>query len=129
MPQHIIIGLFESTDTCRATLAEIVHPVLKQFNLLNKVILCVKNEGSNLSILEKALQSIVTCNVLGLDFPYVGSCFGHAMSEACKYGTSKKNIYPTMKLVSLKRMQARLRSCITWTKKSSVYISRVTFFT
>jgi hypothetical protein len=53
-------------------LAEIVKPLLKKFKLETKVITYVKDEGSNLRSLEKALTDRISCTVIGLKDPYDG---------------------------------------------------------
>ncbi len=62
-----------------------VTMLLNSFGLLNKVIMYVKNEGSNLATLTFALTFVVSCSPLQLPRPFVGSCFGHAMSKVAKY--------------------------------------------
>jgi len=39
----------------------------------------VKDKGGNLSTMTIAFTSFVSCEVLGLVTPFVGSCWGHAM--------------------------------------------------
>jgi hypothetical protein len=60
--------------------------------LFNKVIVYVKDEGSNLNTLINALKSIFLCSLLQLFTPFVGSCFGHAMSKAAQCATSDAKI-------------------------------------
>ncbi len=55
VPCHVTIGLFEAPDTSGAVLANIVKPLLAKFELTNKVIACVKNEGKNLATLNSSL--------------------------------------------------------------------------
>jgi hypothetical protein len=38
----------------------------------------MKDEGSNLNTMTIALKSIVSCDMLGLEESFKGSCFGHA---------------------------------------------------
>jgi hypothetical protein len=45
----------------------------------------MKDEGSNLNILELTIFQVVNCEPWQLTSPYVGACFGHAMSKACQY--------------------------------------------
>jgi len=53
--------------------------LLNSFGLLDKIIVYVKDEGSNLNTLTNALTSVVSYSPLQLAHPFVGSCFGHAM--------------------------------------------------
>ena len=85
VPRHVTVGLFEAQDTSGAALAEIVKPLLEQFKLTDKIVACVKDEGANLATLERALQLIVSCEVLGLPKPFSSACFGHIMSKVCKF--------------------------------------------
>lgn len=74
MPQHVTMGLFDAPKTSGIALAKIVklllepllEQLLEQFKLLTKVIACVKDEGSILKTLKRALFANISCNVLGL---------------------------------------------------------------
>ena len=83
-----------------------------------QVIAYVKDEGTNLITLANALSSVVSCDVLGLNEPYSGTCFGHVMSKVCKYNTNLDTICSSMKHVSLKNAQSTLQKIITWTKNN-----------
>jgi hypothetical protein len=85
-----------------------VKPLLEQFKLQNKVIAYVKDEGSNLKTLEKALTDSISCTAIGLKQPYSGVCFGHMMSKACHYATTEDKDCLKMKEVSLKDAQTTL---------------------
>jgi hypothetical protein len=65
-PQHITIGVFEASNTVGAILIIIVKRLLLDFHLTDKVILYVKNEGSNLTTLALALTLVVFCKPLAL---------------------------------------------------------------
>jgi hypothetical protein len=119
VPQHVTMGLFDAPTTSGIALAEIVKPLLEQFKLQTKVIAYVKDEGSNLKTLERALSANISCDVLGLQDPYAGVCFGHVMSKAAQYATTEDKVCMKMKEVSLKDTQAALQKTITWTKKST----------
>ena len=92
-PRHIIVGIFEASDTAGATLAVIVKRLLSDFHLTDKVISYVKDEGSNLRTLASALTSVVSCKPLALLQPYPGVCFGHIMSKACQCSTDNTKVY------------------------------------
>ncbi len=55
--------------------------LLVPYNLLDKVIAYVKDEGINLKTLTTTLINIVSCFPFSLPQPYVASCYGHAMSK------------------------------------------------
>ena len=117
-PRHVTVGLFEAHDTSGVAIAEIVKPLLDEFQLTKKIIAWVKDEGSNLTTLERALQLTVSCDVLDIKQPYAGACFGHVMSKACQYATDDDKVCREMTELSLRSAQTALQSCITWTKKS-----------
>ncbi len=54
-----------------------------QSQLTNKIIVYVKNEGTNLNILVVALTYVVSCAPLQIASPFIGICFGHLMFKAC----------------------------------------------
>jgi hypothetical protein len=53
------------------------------FELLDKDITYMKDEGANLSILITTLISIISYVPFRLPQPYATSCFGHATSKCC----------------------------------------------
>lgn len=91
-PKHITVGIFEADDTSGAALARQLDQILTRFGLRHKVICTVKDEGSNLATMTRALKNIINCDALGLSEPFQGSCFGHAMSKACQYATSDDKV-------------------------------------
>jgi hypothetical protein len=82
-PCHVIVGIFEVHKTLRATMAIQFKDLLVRYNLLDKIIAYVKDEGANLNTFTIALISIVSCVLLLLPQPYTISCYGHAMSKCC----------------------------------------------
>ncbi len=59
--------------------AKLVKPLLVEFQLINKVLACVKDEYKNLATLNYAMSTIVSCDVLQLEKPFSSTCFGHVM--------------------------------------------------
>jgi hypothetical protein len=59
-----------------------VQELLSFYNLFDKVVEYVRDEGGNLSTLAKALTSIEICNLLAFKVPWQGNCFGHAFNKA-----------------------------------------------
>jgi hypothetical protein len=63
-----------------------------QYELLNKVIAYVKDEGANLNTLTTKLTSIVSCVPLQLPQPYTTICYGHAISKCCQYVINDRKV-------------------------------------
>ncbi len=82
--------------------------LLIKFNLTNKVIVYVKDEGINLNFLTIDFIFIVSCEPLQLPQPFVGFCFGHVMSKACQYAMNEFKPGAGMKELSLKNVQVFL---------------------
>jgi hypothetical protein len=82
---HVSIGNFE--------VANQVKLLLNSFALLDKVITYVKDERYNLNTLTFALTFVVSYFAFQLTCPFVGSCFGHAMSKATQYVTKDNEVY------------------------------------
>ncbi len=59
--------------------------LLSLYNLLDKLIVYVKDKCGNLSTLAQALTFVVNYGPLTLVVPWWGSCFGHALNKTCKY--------------------------------------------
>jgi hypothetical protein len=55
---------------------------------LKKQIVYVKDEGSNLNTRTFALKEVVSCDILGLEESYQGTCFGHAFLKAGQHATT-----------------------------------------
>jgi hypothetical protein len=91
---------------------------LNKYGLRKKIIVYVKDEGSNLNAMIIALKVVVNCESLGLEENFQGTCFGHVFSKTCQYGTIKEKMCKDLKYVSIKSVQAHLQKCIIWPKKS-----------
>jgi hypothetical protein len=68
------MGIFEATNTSRVVMVAQVKELLLSYNLLDKLIAYVKDEGGNLSTFTRALSSMVSCAPLKLAAPWQGSC-------------------------------------------------------
>jgi hypothetical protein len=108
----VIIGIFEIHNIANATMANQVKKLLHSLHLLDKVIVYVKNEGSNLSILTFALIYVVYCSTIQLACPFVGSCFRHAMLMVAQYVIDDLKIYVGFSEISLKIVQSSLQKTI-----------------
>lgn len=89
--------------------------VLSYFHLTNKIILCVKDEGSELRTLEATLTSIVSYKHLTLSQPKPRVSFEHIMSKACQYSTNDITLCVEIRKVSIKVFQINLQKLIAWT--------------
>ncbi len=58
---------FWATNTTRQTLAKKLTKFLDNYALRKKIIVYVKDEGSNLNTMTTVLKSIVSCDMLGLE--------------------------------------------------------------
>jgi hypothetical protein len=70
-------------------LAKNLIKLLDNYASRRKIIAYVKDEGSNINIMIIALKSIVSCDVLGLEERFQGTCLGHAF---CQYDTIEDTI-------------------------------------
>ncbi len=59
--------MFEATKTTGQTLVKNLTKLFDQYELRNKIIDYVKDEGSNLNTMKLALKFVVKCEDLGLD--------------------------------------------------------------
>jgi len=96
------IGLFKAKDTIRINLASQFQVLFKKYNLTNKIICCLKDEGTNLSTMANVLKQIVSYERLGILAPCEGVCFGHALSKTYQYSTSDEKVSSSLQLVNIK---------------------------
>jgi hypothetical protein len=116
-PIHVIIGIFEVSNTSSAAMENGVRILLDSFGLLTKVIAYVKDERSNLNTITYTLTFVLSCYSLQLACPFVSSCFGHAMSKVAQYANGDTNVCVGFSKVSLKEARSSLYKTITWEKK------------
>jgi hypothetical protein len=90
-----------------------VRDLLDFYNLLEKWVAYVKDEGGNLSTLARAFTFVVSCTPLALSVPWQGSCFGHVFNKACQYACNDTNVCVGFCEVSLKGTQFTLKIIIT----------------
>jgi len=69
----VVMGIFEAIDTSGVTMAAQVKELLLFYNLLDKLIIYVKDEGGNLSTLARALSYVVSYAPLKLATNWQGS--------------------------------------------------------
>jgi hypothetical protein len=75
--------IFEITSASKNAMTTQVNDVLVNHGLNIHVLPYVKDEGSNLATMTSTLTYVVSCEVLGFWAPFVGSCWGDAMSKCC----------------------------------------------
>jgi hypothetical protein len=76
--------------------------LFEKYNLINKIICCVKDEGTNLSRMTNVLKQFVSYERLGILAPCEGVCFGHALSKTCQYATSNVKVSSSLQPMSIK---------------------------
>jgi hypothetical protein len=103
------MGIFEVQNTTCATMANQVKVLLESFGLLDKVNAYVKDEGSNSNTITNVLTNVVSYSPFQLARPFVGLCFGHAMS----FVTNNTKMCAGFYKVSLKGVQTSLQKTIT----------------
>jgi hypothetical protein len=81
---------------------------LSLYNLLNKLIIYVQDEGGNLSTLEWVFTSIVRYYPLGLIVLWQGLCLGHAFNKTCQHAYNNTKVSIDFKEVNLKVIQFTL---------------------
>ncbi len=96
-----------------------MKPLLVEFQLTYKMIMHVKNEGSNLNTLVITLPLLLSCALLEAEQPYVGFFFGHAMPKACQYAMNDTKFCEGTSEVLLKNAHVASQQTISWIKKSS----------
>jgi hypothetical protein len=48
--------------------------------------------NSNINAMTYALKFVLSCESLGLEESFQGTCFGRAFSKACQYGTTEEKV-------------------------------------
>jgi hypothetical protein len=64
--QNLTINLFEAIKILRQALAKSLKKLLDKYGLRKKIIVYVKDEGSNLNAMTNALKFVVNCESFGL---------------------------------------------------------------
>lgn len=59
-----------------ATLVELVKCLFQQFQLTNKMVAYLKDKDASLVSLASTLSQVVLCDLLQLQSPYLGACYG-----------------------------------------------------
>jgi hypothetical protein len=82
--------IVRGNETTWQAMAINVTKLLDQYDLRKIIIACVKDEGEKLNVMTTILKFMVNYEVLGMEESFQGTCFGHAFSKACQYGTTLK---------------------------------------
>jgi len=69
----------------------------------------------NLNTLTLVLTNVVIDYPFQLSSPFLGSCFGHAMSKACQYAYDDSKVCVGFLEVSFENVQTSLQNIIIWT--------------
>jgi hypothetical protein len=103
-PTHLIVGVFEVQNIIVVIMINQVNFLFNSSDLLNKIIVYVKNKGLNLNTLIKGLKYIVYvyCSPLQLLAPFVKLCFSHAKPKVDQYVIDDAKICQGFSKVSLK---------------------------
>jgi hypothetical protein len=70
---------------------------LDTYELKRKIVTSIKDEGFNVNIMIASLKSIVSCDVLGLEENFQGTCFGRAFFKTCQYATIDEKVCKNLK--------------------------------
>jgi len=76
--------------------------LLDAYGLRNKIIIYVKDEGSNLNTLTNALKFVVKCETFKFRRKLLGILFWSCFSDACQYATNDEIFCKNLKYVSIK---------------------------
>jgi hypothetical protein len=101
-PCDVTIAFFEILDTSRNAITLQVNDVLAKHGFNACILAYFKDEGSNLSIMTSTLASVVSCEILGLLAPFVGSYWGHAMSKCSQYSIDDSKVCVGLSSISIK---------------------------
>jgi len=94
--------LFEVIKTMKQTITNNLTKLFNQYGSRNKIIVYVKNKGSNLNTMSIVLKFVVKCEVLGLDEVFKVRLFWPFFSNACQHAIIDKKICKNLKFVSIK---------------------------
>lgn len=109
-----IVQSVRHISTLGVALAKIAKHMLQTFQLTDKVVAYVKDEGSSLATLVVALSSRV--HIIWDDIAPCWHLLWHPMSKACQYATMDEKVCGGMSKVRISKAQATLQKTITWTK-------------
>jgi hypothetical protein len=80
-PKHVTIGLFKVTKIIDQALVRSLTELLDKYGLRKKIIVYVRDEGSNLNAMTIVLKVIVNYESLNLEEGFQGTCFLHVFQK------------------------------------------------
>jgi hypothetical protein len=101
-PCHVIVEFFEIVNRFGDAMVIQMSNVFAKHGLGTHILAYVKNEGNNLATMTFVLTFVLSCEVLGLLAPFVGSCWGHAMFKCCEYVIDNSKVCVGMPSTSIK---------------------------
>jgi hypothetical protein len=111
---HVTMGFFKIVETTKGVLALQMNDLLVKHRLNVHVLVYVKDQANNLSIMIFFFTLIVSCEILGMLIPFVriywGKCWQCAMDDT--------KLCASLTSISIKLAQSILQKTITRTKKS-----------
>jgi hypothetical protein len=127
---HNGIGLVKTTSTDAASLLEVLRNLLSKYNLEEKVVATVKDQGANLKACIKAMESLnigsPIQSLTSLYQRFEGTCNAHLISTALSkifakqdQGGSRQPIDHDLPEIQFFSLKTKLQACTTYTKKSS----------
>jgi hypothetical protein len=111
--KHIIIKLFEVSNFSGVAMVPRLQQLLDKFFFTQKILAYVKDEGSNIQTYANALNYVISCVNLAMMEPFVGSCFGHALSKVCHYPITNEKVAQGLSYASIKTTPGNIWKCIT----------------
>lgn len=80
-PKNVVVGLFDVTTIIMGTMIPKFWALLHKFSLTKKIIMYVKDKGSNFQPYAITMNFVVSINVWACWSLFMGLCFGHAISK------------------------------------------------
>ncbi len=90
---------------------------MDKYGLKKKIIVYVKDEGSNFNVMTITLKVVVNFEYFGLKESFQGTWFEHVFSKACQYGIAEEKVCKELKHVFVKSAQTDLQKYINWLKE------------
>ncbi len=112
-PKHFIIGFFETTKVINQVLTRNLIKLLNKYGWTKRFLFIVKDDGSNLNVTTPTLNSIVSCECLGLEENFQGSCW-LGFFKIFQYATTNEKMCKKFMCVSIEFIQLDLQKYITW---------------
>jgi hypothetical protein len=99
------------------TLVKNLIKLLNNYALRWNFFVYVKDEGSNLNIMNITIKSIVSCDMLGLEESFRALVFGIHFPRLANMLQTQEKVCKDLRYVWIKFVQGNLQQCITKPKK------------